>query len=333
MIDMRFHGVSHYRRAAGAALAFVFAAHASAQTPWLPEKAVEISANCAPGCGPDRTARLLQKLWQENRFVPVPVTAGNRVGGGGAVLYSYLNQRIDGHAVAIASGSLITNHIVGRGPHHTELTALARLFGEYITVAVKADSPIRSGREVIEILKKDPQALSLGIASSLGNSNHQAVASALKAAGIDVRKTRNVVFQSGALAITALLGGHVDLVPGSVSLLLPRLQEGSVRLVAVAAPQRLSGGMAVVPTWREQGVNAVVSNWRGVVGPRGMSPGQVAFWEGALAKAAATEEWKEAGRKLLLSEEFLASGDFRKYLDEQYAEVKALLTALELARQ
>ncbi|MCC7484837.1 MAG: tripartite tricarboxylate transporter substrate binding protein [Burkholderiales bacterium] len=319
--------------ACAACLVLAFAgAPAGAQKPWLPEKAVEISANCAPGCGPDRTARLLQKLWQENRVIGVPVTAGNRVGGGGAVLYSYLNQRTDGHAVAIASGSLVTNNIVGRGPHFGELTPLARLFGEYITVAVKAASPVKNGREVIEILKKDPQALSVGIATSLGNANHQGVASALKIAGIDVRKARNVVFQSGALAITALLGGHVDLVPGSVSLLLPRVLEGSVRLVAVAAPQRLPGGMAEVPTWREQGVNAVVSNWRGVVGPRGMSAEQIAFWEGALVKATATEEWKEAGRKLLLSDEFLGSADFRRYLDEQYAEVKALLAALELAR-
>ena len=158
------------------------------------------------------------------------------------------------------------------------------------------------------------------------------MASALKASGIDVRKTKNVVFQSGALAVAALLGGHVDVVPGSVSLLLPRLQSGGVRLVAVAAPQRLAGGMAQVPTWREQGINAVVSNWRGVVGPRGMAPGQIAFWEGALRKAVATDAWKHEVEQLLISDEFLGSRDFRKYLDEEYSEIKVLLTALELAK-
>ena len=305
---------------------------APAQPAWTPAKPVEISANCAPGCGPDRTARSLQRIWQENRFVEVPVTVGNRVGGGGAVLYSYLNQRTDGHAVAIASGSLLTNNIVGQGPSHAELTPIARLFGEYIAVAVKADSPIKSGRDLVEMLKKDPGALSLGIASSLGNSNHQGVASALKASGIDVRKTKSVVFQSGALALTALLGGHVDVVPGSVSLLLPRMQSGQVRIVAVAAPQRLSGGIAQVPTWREQGINAVVSNWRGVVGPKGMAPGQVAFWEGALRRAVATDAWKAEVEQLLITDEFLSSGDFRKYLEEDYSQIKALLTALELAK-
>lgn len=320
------------RLAAGAAMV-VCSGAAMAQAGWMPTRAVEISANCAPGCGPDRTTRTLQRIWQENRFIDVAVTVGNRVGGGGAVLYSYLNTRTDGHAVAIASGSLLTNNIVGQGPPHTDLTPIARLFGEYIAVAVKADSPIKTGRDIIELLRKDPGALSFGVATSLGNSNHQGVASALKASGIDVRKAKNVVFQSGALALTALLGGHVDVVPGSVSLLLPRMQSGSVRLVAVAAPQRLTGAAAQVPTWREQGVNAVVSNWRGVVGPRGMTPEQVAFWEGALRKAVATDAWKTEIEQLLITDEFLNSRDFRKYLDEDYSEIKALLTALGLAKQ
>src|SRR5262245_61865494 len=139
-------------RGVQAGVVFALALHGlavSAQPAWTPGRAVEISANCAPGCGPDRTARTLQRIWQENRFVDVAVTVGNRPGGGGAVLYAYLNQRSDGHAVAIASGSLLTNHIVGQGPPHTDLTAVARLFGEYIAVAVRADSPIKTGRDIV----------------------------------------------------------------------------------------------------------------------------------------------------------------------------------------
>ena len=257
---------------AGAAMLGIATNLATAQT-WTPANAVEIGVNCAPGCGPDRSARTIQRIWQEAKIVPAPVNVGNRTGGGGALLYSYMNQKTDGHTIAIASGSLVTNNIVGLGPSHTEMTPIARLFGEYIAVAVRADAPIKNGRELIEMLKKDPGALSVGVASSLGNSNHQAVAQALKASGIDVRKSKNVVFQSGAHAITALLGGHVDIVPGSVGLYISHMKGGSnLRVVAVAAPQRLPGPMAEVPTWREQGVNAVVSNWRGVVGPRNLTP-------------------------------------------------------------
>ena len=317
---------------AGVAILAIAENAATAQT-WTPTNAVEIGVNCAPGCGPDRSARTLQKIWQETKIVTAPINVGNRPGGGGALLYSYMNQKADGHTIGIASGSLVTNHIVGQGPSHTELTPIARLFGEYIAVAVRADSPIKTGRELIDALKKDPGALSVGVASSLGNSNHQGVAQALKASGVDVRKAKNVVFQSGAHAITALLGGHVDIVPGSVGLWVSHMKAGSnLRIVAVAAPRRLPGPMADIPTWREQGVNAVVSNWRGVVGPRNMAPQQLAFWEGALRQAVATDTWKAELDQHLLMNEFIGAAEFRKYLDEQHSEIKALLTDLGLAK-
>jgi putative tricarboxylic transport membrane protein len=303
------------------------------QPSWMPDRTVEIVLNTAPGSGPDRTARTLQKIWQDQRSVGVAATVSNRPGGGGAVAYTYLNQKAgDGHFISIASSSLVTNNVMGRGPGHMDVTVIARLFGEYIAVAVRPDSPLKSGRDMVEMLKKDSGALSFGIATSLGNSNHQAVALALRVSGIDVRKTKSVVFQSGGNAITALLGGHVDVVPASVSSWVGRLQAGEVRLIAVAAPQRMTGAIAQIPTWREQGINAVVSNWRGIVGPRGLSPSQVSFWEGATRKAIASEEWKREIEQLMLSDEFLASREFQKYLDEQYGEIKALLTDLELVK-
>jgi putative tricarboxylic transport membrane protein len=322
-----------FRAALGATLALVSPA-GFGQAAWAPDRTVEIVLNTAPGSGPDRTARTLQKIWQDQRFLGVSTTVSNRPGGGGAIAYTYLNQKAgDGHFISIASSSLVTNNVMGRGPGHMDVTVIARLYGEYIAVAVRPDSKLKSGRDMIELLKQDPGALSFGIATSLGNSNHQAVALALRASGIDVRKTKNVVFQSGGNAITALLGGHVDVVPASVSSWVARLQAGEIRLLAVAAPQRMTGAIAHIPTWREQGVNAVVSNWRGIVGPRGLAPSQVVFWEGATRKAIAADDWKRELEQLLLSDEFLASREFQKYLDEQYGEVKALLADLELLKQ
>ena len=319
-------------RAVACLASLVTVAPAWAQA-WAPDRAVEIVLNTAPGSGPDRTARTLQKIWQDLKAFGPASTVSNRPGGGGAVAYNYLNQKAgDGHFIAIASSSLVTNNVMGRGPGHMDITPIARLFGEYIAVAVRPDSPIKSGRDLLDALKKDPAAYSLGIATSLGNSNHQGMAQALKVSGIDVRKTRNVVFQSGGNAIIALLGGHVDVVPASVSSWVNRLKTGEIRLVAVAAPQRMGGVMAQVPTWREQGANAVVSNWRAVIGPRGLPPAHVAFWEDALRKAIATDQWKRELDQFMLSDEFLPSREFQKYLDEQHGTIKGLLTDLELVK-
>lgn len=301
---------------------------------WLPERNVEIVINTAPGSGQDATGRLIQKILQERKAMPTPLTVVNKPGGGGAIAYGYLNQHPgDGHFVSIASKSLLTNHIMGRTPvTYSSLTPLAILFEEYITVAVKADSPIKSGREMLDRMKKDPASLSFGVATSLGNPNHQGVAMALKEAGIDLRKTRTAVFQSGGNAVTALLGGHVDVVPGSVGLMRKYVEAGTVRLIAIASPQRLSGIFAGTPTWKEQGANAIVSNWRGMIGPGNMTPAQTAYWDNALKQMTQTEAWKKELAGNNWDNEFKASADARKYMDADYAELKAFLTELELAK-
>ena len=223
---------------------------------WQPDKNVEIVINTAPGSGQDSTGRLVQSILQERKLTgTASITINNKPGGGGAIAYTYLQAHPgNGHFVSIASKSLLTNHISGRAPlTYSHLTPLAILFDEYIAVAVKADSPIKNGREIIDRLKKDPGALSFGVATSLGNPNHQGIAMALKDAGIDLRKTKTPVFQSGGNAITALLGGHVDAVPGSVGLMRKFVEAGTVRIVAIASPQRLGGIFATAPTWKEQG--------------------------------------------------------------------------------
>ena len=301
---------------------------------WQPDRNVEIVINTGPGSGQDATGRFMQKLLQQLKLVPTSTAVVNKPGGGGAIAYGYMNQHAgDGHFVAIASKSLLTNHIMGRTPvTYTNLTPLAILFEEYISVSVKADSPIKDGRDLLERMKKDPTSLSFGVATSLGNPNHQGVAMALKRAGVDLRKTKNVVFQSGGNAITALLGGHVDVVPGSVGLMQKHMEAGSIRVIAIAAPQRLTGSFAGVPTWKEQGSDAIVSNWRGLIGPGNLSAAQTAYWDNATRQFTQSAEWKKELAAKNWDDEYKASAETRKYMDAEYAELRAFLGEMELAK-
>ncbi|HEV7802718.1 MAG TPA: tripartite tricarboxylate transporter substrate binding protein [Burkholderiales bacterium] len=320
------------------AMTLILAGHcvtATAQgAAWRPDRPVEIVVNTAPASGPDKTARVLQKIFHDLRQPEVPLTVVNKAGGGGAIAYTYLNQfAANGHYIAIASKSLLTAHVMGRMPlTYTDVTPIAHLFGEYIGVAVRADSPIRSGRDLIERLKKDPNAHSIGVATSLGNTNHQAVAAPLKTAGIDVRKLKNVVFQSGGNAATALLGGHVDVVPVSIGSRVGQLKAGQVRIIAVSSSSRLPGLFAEVPTWREQGADVLVSNWRSVVGPRNMTPAQIAYWEGVIQRAMQTSEWKKDVDAINAVSEYMGSAETRKYMETDYAQIKAFLVDLDLAK-
>ena len=325
---------TRYLRTSAAAIAFaLISGTAPAQPAWKPEKPVELIALNAPGGGGDRILRIMSSIMQERRHLDVPANVVNKPGGGGAVAYAYLNQHPgDAHYLVLASKSILTNHIAGRGPSYTEFTPVAFLFGEYISVTVKPESPLKTGRDIVERLKKDPAALSFGIATSMGNPNHQGVASALKAAGVDIRKMRTVIFPSGGAATTAMLGGHVDVVPITAAFAASMARQGQVRVITVTAPSRLADVLADVPTWREQGYDAVVSNWRGMVGPRGMPPVQVAYWEHALSRFVESDEWKKELEKNFWRSEYMRSAEMRKYLDQDNEQVKAFLAELGLAK-
>ena len=300
---------------------------------WKPEKPVEIIVGCAPGCGPDNMARQMQRVFQTHRYVDSPISIQNKAGGGGTVARTYLNQfEANGHYLYHGDRGALAAHAMGRSGY-TDVTAVAILFGEYIGVAVKADSPIKSGRDLIERLRKDPAAHSFGIATSLGNANHQAVAGTLKRAGVDIRKTGNVVCQAGALAITAMRGGHIDVVPVSLGSWVSHMKTGTVRVIAVSSPERLQDVFSGIPTWREQGANSVVFNWRAMYGPRGMTPVQVAYWENIFQRLIDTPEWKSEMVKVSGVDNFMGAAQMKKYMEEDYAEIRSFLVELELAKR
>jgi len=311
----------------------VMAAPARAQG-WKPEKPIEIVVPTTPGGGIDRTARLLHKIIQDEKLAPVPVIVINKPGGGGALSLVYLNQHPgDGHIIAINSPNLIANDINGRSPvKFREVTPLANLFSEYTVVAVRADSPLKRGQDFIDRLRRDPQSLAVSTPTTLGSVNHMSFALVARAAGIDPRKLKAVVVGSGGDAVTALLGGHIDAHTGTPSSVIRMVQAGQIRVIGVLAPKRLSGPYADTPTWSEQGYKAVMDTWRGVIGPRGMTPAQIAWWDGVLAKVVATAAWKEALEQNTWEANYLNSAQTRKQFEDEHAEYRAILLELGMIK-
>lgn len=328
-------GITSLFAACVAGLAVPSAAQDAPRQGWKPEHPVEIIVSCGPGCGPDTMARLMQRVFQTKRWFGPGVSVQNKVGGGGAIARGYLNQHEgNGHYLLSGDKNMLSSQIMGRaGVQYTDITPVAVLFGEYIGLAVRADSPIKSGRDLIDRLKKDPTAHSFGIAAALGNVNHQSVAGALKNAGVDIRKIRNVAFSSGTLAVAAMLGEHIDAVPVSAGVLVPHMKTGAVRVIAVSSAERLPGDFAEVPTWREQGANAVTFNWRAMFGPRGMTPAQVAYWEGTLKRFLDTPECAAELALRNAVPEFMGAAAMRKYMDQEYVELKIFLAELDLVKK
>jgi putative tricarboxylic transport membrane protein len=287
----------------------------------------------SPGGGQDTSARFIQKLIQERQLVETPTVVVNKPGGGSSVGYAYLNQHHgDGHFIMLLTVPLITNHILGLSQiSYADLTPLAVLFDEYIVATVAPQSPIKTIGELMARLAKDPGSLSIGVPSLTGGG-YYAIALAAKANGVDPKRLKTVVFKSGGDSITALLGGHIDVMLSTTAAPVAQMRAGKVRILAVASPSRLAGDLAEVPTLREQGTNVVFSNWRGLVGPRGLSAAQIAYWEAVLAKVAASEEFKRDVERRNWVANFQRSDAMRRFLGEQQDQLRVLLTDLGMVK-
>lgn len=314
-----------------ALLAFGAASHGQG---WSPQKNVEIVVGSAPGGSNDKTARQVEKILVDNKLVGATITVVNRPGGGGSLAFTYVNQHAgDAHYLLIGTTALLSNHIVGSSKiSYTDFTPIASLFNDYVVFVVNAASPIRTGKDLIERLRKDPQSVSIGFATTLGSHNHIAAGLLMKAIGGNPRSLKPIAYKGSADAITNLLGAHIDLVTTAAGNAAPHVAAGKLRIVGVAAPQRFGGALADVPTWKDQGVDLVFGGWRAIMGPKGLSAAQIAYWENVLRKATMVPEWKEGIERNYWSNDFVTSAQFKKDLDKDYAEMKSVLVDLGLAK-
>ncbi len=262
---------------------------------WKPAKHVELVSGSAAGAASDGVLRVVERLLQEKKLVDVTTAVINKPGGGGTVGWTYLTQQpADGHHLTLLIGNLISNYITGASTlSPNDFTCAAQIFSEVTAVAVRADSPLRSAKDLLAKLKSDPSSISVAVGTAFGGSGHIALALAAKGAGGDPKKLRAVVFQGVSQSFAALYGGHIDVIANPHSSFAAPLKEGRVRVLAIAAPHRLTGDFAAVPVWKEFGIEATVDAFRAIAGPKGMAAPQVAFWENALRKMVETPEWKQ----------------------------------------
>ena len=316
------------------ALALASAAAVAGAQGWSPQKNVELVVPNPPGGSNDKTARTIERVWTLNKVLPTTLSVVNRAGGGGSIAYTYVAQRTgDPHYLVVAGPALLTNHITGASTlQHTDLTPVASLFNDYTVFAVAADSSIKTGKDLVARLRKDPKSVTIGFSPLLGSHNHIAAGLVMKAIGGNARDLKVVAYKGSADAIPNLMGGHIDLVTTAAGNIAGHVAAGRLRVVGITSDKRFPGALADVPTWREQGVNVLFGAWRGISAPKGLTPQQSAYWEGALKKATEAPEWKDDLAKNVWADAFLSGEAFKKDIDQDYTEMKSVLSDLGLAK-
>lgn len=296
---------------------------------WKPARAVELVVGSGAGGAADRQARVVQKHLQTFPGIP-SVIINNRPGGAGNVAYLYLAQHPgDAHYLITMSTNLVTSQIAGTSQlGYQDFTPLNIMVREYIAVWVRTQSPIATGKELMAILRKDPTAISFAFATARGNQNHIVIGMLAKAAGVDPKSLKIVVYPSGGQGMTAAIGGHVDVWVGTAGSAQNHQQAGTVRILGLSAGQRQAGRLAAVPTLREQGIAAEYYAWRGFAGPKGLTAAQTAFWDQAFTKLIEAEEWKKELDDNAWAGGFSGAAETRRHLDAEYILLRNMLAEL-----
>jgi putative tricarboxylic transport membrane protein len=314
----------------GAMLMILLAGTTPAQG-WKPERNVELTIPTSPGGSNDIAGRLVHKLWTELKLLPVQSTVVNRSGGEHIVAYTYISQRTgDPYSIGLMSTPMLVNPIQGRTQlTHNDVQPIAYLITEPMVAVVRADSPIKTGKDLVEALSKNPASYSIALTST---GHRVSIGLPLHKAGVNIKTVRMPAFKGGGETTTAVLGGHADVQITSVSTSVPHVTSGQMRVIAISSSQRLGGIMATVPTWQELGYQSSGS-WKAVMAPKGITPAQIAFWEEVMRKSAASDEIRQYAEQNQWLLEFKGAAETKKWLDEEYAALKVIMTELGLVRQ
>lgn len=314
---------------AGALAAAIASGPAAAQE-WKPTRNLDLMVASGAGGAADRQGRQVQRLLLQAVPGFPSITVTNRPGGGGLVAWTALAQHAgDAHYIATLSTALLTNQVLGISTlRYQDLTPLNILMREYVVAWTRAESPIQSMGEVIARLKQNPASLSFGFATARGNQNHIVIGMIARAAGLDPKAVKTVVFSSGGQGMTQALGGHVDVWVGTPGGAIQHAASGAARPLGISSGERQPGKLAAVPTFREQKIDASYYAWRGFVAAGGLSAAQTAFWDEAFARLVRADDWKRDLDANGWAEDFRPSAETRKHLDAEYGMLAKMLAEL-----
>ena len=277
-----------------------------------------------PGGGWDSTGRALGKALQD-AGVAASVAFDNKGGAAGALgLAQFVNgSKGDPNAMMVMGAVMLGGIITAKPPVNlSQATPLARLTSEFNVFVLPAASPLNTMKDVVEQMKKEPGSVKWG-GGSRGSTEHIAAAMIARAVGVDPSKINYVAFRGGGEATAAILGGNVTVGGSGYSEFAEYISTGKMRPLAVTSDKRLKG--VDVPTLKEQGIDVVIGNWRGVYGAPGISAEQRKALTEMLVKATKSKAWAESLERNNWTPALLVGADFDKFVDDEFASLRAVM--------
>jgi tripartite-type tricarboxylate transporter receptor subunit TctC len=292
------------------------------QAQTYPSQPIQLVVPMAPGDTVDLAGRAIGT--ELAKILKTPVVVNNKPGGGSTVGADFVAKgKKDGYTLLFANSNIYYAHAMNpeEVPYNplTDLDPLCLAISTPLTIAVNADAPWKTFQELIDYMKKNPgkvRGSSSGV-GSVGHFNFEVVTNETGAA------INMIPYKGASPAMTALLGGHVEISTLSLSLIYPQLQAGKLRalLISKKVPEYPN-----IPTLKQLGYkNDISSVLFAFYGPAGLPDSVKKALVSPLEKAVKAPEVVKAMTQLGAIEDYVPGPEFKKMLAEEYGMVQKLL--------
>ena len=295
--------------------------------------AAECIAPANPGGGWDFTCRTIGKIMYDIGAVDKPIQVTNMAGGGGGLAFSHVvNERNEDAELIVAASSATATRLAQNafaGMTADQVRFLGAIGADPGVIAVAADSPYMSLADLLGDVCDDPAAITFAGGSAGGGFDHLKVLMALGRLNpsgdmcVPVQSVKYIGLDGGGDALTQTIGGFTQAMTGDMSEVVGFLKAGDIRVLAVFTNERVPG-FEEIPTAKEQSIDLVAVNWRGLYVPKGISDDDYMRWSDALRQVGESAEWAEAMAANGLAPFNLVGPEFAGWLDGLIAEIEQL---------
>ena len=280
-----------------------------------PAKPVTLIIPYKAGGGTDIGARIFAKYAE--KLLGKPIIIKNIDGGGGEVGVSQMSRaKPDGYTISGFNSANVILTLMRKASYHpvNDIAPICLAVSDPRLFAVRADDQrFKDANDFKNYAKKNPHKLTIGT-SGAGTSGHLAILALNQAAGVE---TRPVHFGGAGESKASFLGGHIDCIGQTYGEVLQMLKEKKARVIAVATEKRMKE-LPDVPTFKEIGVNLVISSNRGYAAPKGTPPEVIAKLAAAFRKASEDPNYLKEMKNMGLPVEFLGPAEFGKLIKDEY---------------
>jgi putative tricarboxylic transport membrane protein len=293
---------------------------------------VQIIVPAEPGGGWDQTGRAVSQLFTaEDIVASAPVT--NIGGAGGTVGLASLANEKDPHTLMVTGlvmvGAVETNAAQNR---MEDTTPIARLTEEPLVVVVPADSEYDTLEDLVDDIVENGQDVSI-TGGSAGGADHILAGLLLEEAGLsgaEISESLNYIPNSGGgEAVALILGNNASAGISGIGEFLEHIDAGTMKALAVSSAEPTEN-LPDVETITEAGYDVVLTNWRGLLAPTGISEADRDALIEVVTELHDSEAWTEELATRGWSDAFLTGDEFSEYLDGNIAEVTTTLQNIGL---